>query len=134
MNAVEIEEAVGELVAAPFDADEFAFAFLMAFGNPETTIKRLRKEGGKGGANRSDVPGAVLQRSNIHILVTPQGGRRGRAAGASDEPPHGAAKGRVRARRPGRHVRPLAVGREPTQLRANGIAQPAGACLGAVIR
>ena len=70
MNAVEIEEAVGELVAAPFDANEFPFAFLAAFGNPETTIKRLRK----GGTNRSDVPGAVLQRSNIHILVTPEGG------------------------------------------------------------
>jgi hypothetical protein len=42
MNAVEIEEAVSALAAAPFDRDEFPFAFLEAFGNKETTIKRLR--------------------------------------------------------------------------------------------
>jgi hypothetical protein len=42
MNAVEIEEAVSQLAAAPFDAAEFPFAFLTAFGNKETTVKRLR--------------------------------------------------------------------------------------------
>lgn len=70
MNAVEIEEAISELSELPFDASEFPYAFLEAFGNPETTIKRLRK----GESNRTDVPGAVLQRSNIHILVTDAGG------------------------------------------------------------
>jgi len=30
MNAVEIEEAVSEIAAAPFDADEFSCAFLGA--------------------------------------------------------------------------------------------------------
>jgi hypothetical protein len=39
MNAVEIEEAVSNLAAAPFDASEFPFAFLAAFGNKQTTDK-----------------------------------------------------------------------------------------------
>lgn len=56
MNAVEIEEAVSNLAARPFDAVEFPFAFLLAFGNKETTIKRLRL----GSSNKSDL-GGVLQ-------------------------------------------------------------------------
>ena len=43
MNAVEIEEAVSALAEQPFDAQEFPFAFLQAFGNKHTTLKRLRK-------------------------------------------------------------------------------------------
>lgn len=35
MNAVEIEEAVSALAERPFDAEEFPFAFLQAFGNKE---------------------------------------------------------------------------------------------------
>ena len=69
MNAVEIEEAVSDLVLQPFDHEEFPFQFLEAFGNKDTTLKRLRK----GSSNRTDVEGAVLQRSNIHILVTEPG-------------------------------------------------------------
>ena len=69
MNAVEIEEAVSDLVLQPFDREEFPFQFLEAFGNKDTTLKRLRK----GSSNRTDVEGAVLQRSNIHILVTEPG-------------------------------------------------------------
>ena len=42
MNAVEIEEAISALAELPFDAEEFSFAFLLAFGNKATTIKRLR--------------------------------------------------------------------------------------------
>ncbi|PQZ84685.1 MULTISPECIES: DNA methyltransferase [unclassified Brevundimonas] len=68
MNAVEIEEAVSALAEAPFDAEAFPFAFLAAFGNKETAIKRLRT----GATNQSDLPGGVLQRSNIHVLVAPQ--------------------------------------------------------------
>ena len=41
VNAVEIEEAVSQLAEQPFDAQEFPFAFLEAFGNKATTIKRL---------------------------------------------------------------------------------------------
>ena len=42
MNAVEIEEAISTLAEQTFDASEFPFAFLEAFGNKDTTIKRLR--------------------------------------------------------------------------------------------
>jgi hypothetical protein len=68
MNAVEIEAAVSDLAVAPFDANEFPFAFLQAFGNKETTIKRLRA----GASNKSDL-GGVLQTNNIHLAVAPQG-------------------------------------------------------------
>lgn len=70
MNAVEIEEAVSVLASEPFDAVEFPFAFLAAFGNKETTIKRLRTSS----ANASDVAGGVLQKSNIHIATCVEGG------------------------------------------------------------
>jgi hypothetical protein len=65
MNAVEIEQAITDLAAQPFDAAEFPFAFLEAFGNKLTTLKKLRS----GASNASDVPGGVLQRSNIHVAT-----------------------------------------------------------------
>ena len=68
MNAVEIEEAISALAEQPFDATEFPFAFLEAFGNKATTIKRLRS----GASNKSDV-GGVLQTSNIHIATADAG-------------------------------------------------------------
>ncbi len=70
MNAVEIEEAVSQLAEAPFDPEAFPFAFLEAFGNKATTIKKLRST--KGSSNHSDL-GGVLQRNNIHIKVCPPG-------------------------------------------------------------
>lgn len=69
MNAVEIEEAVSDLVLQPFDADEFPFQFLAAFGNKDTTIKRLRT----GTTNQSDVDDGLLQRNNIHMAVASAG-------------------------------------------------------------
>jgi hypothetical protein len=68
MNAVEIEQAVTELAEQPFDPVEFPYAFLAAFGNKETTLKRLRT----GTTNKSDV-GGVLQTNNIHILTCAPG-------------------------------------------------------------
>lgn len=68
MNAVEIEEAISRLAEHPFDAQEFPFAFLEAFGNKAATIKRLRS----GTSNKSDL-GGVLQTNNIHIKVCPEG-------------------------------------------------------------
>jgi MmeI, N-terminal domain len=68
LNAVEIEEAISHLAEQPFDAKEFPFAFLEAFGNKTTTIKRLRT----GSSNKSDL-GGVLQTNNIHIAVCPEG-------------------------------------------------------------
>lgn len=67
MDAVEIEEAVSRLAESPFDPAEFPFAFLEAFSNKATTIKRLRSQG-KDSTNQSDL-GGVLQRHNIHIKV-----------------------------------------------------------------
>lgn len=68
MNPVEIEAAVSDLAIQPFDEVEFPFAFLRAFGNKETTIKRLRT----GESNKSDL-GGVLQTNNIHIAVAQPG-------------------------------------------------------------
>jgi hypothetical protein len=68
MNAVEIEEAISALAEAPFDLEEFPYAFLEAFGNKATTIKRLRS----GASNKSDIDG-VLQTSNIHIKTCAPG-------------------------------------------------------------
>src|SRR6202022_2096200 len=68
MNPVEIEEAISALAEQAFDAAEFPFAFLQAFGNKDTTLKRLRK----GESNRSDL-GGVLQTNNIHIAVAAPG-------------------------------------------------------------
>jgi hypothetical protein len=69
MNTVEIEEAVSKLAEAPFDPANFPYAFLSAFGNKETTLKRLKSRD----SNKSDLPGGVLQRNNIHIKVCPEG-------------------------------------------------------------
>jgi hypothetical protein len=68
MNAVEIEQAVSAIAEQPFEAAEFPFAFLQAFGNKETTLKKLRK----GDSNKSDL-GGVLQANNIHIAIAPAG-------------------------------------------------------------
>jgi len=68
LNAVEIEEAISALAEQPFDAEEFPYAFLEAFGNKETTLKRLRK----GESNKSDL-GGVLQTNNIHIATCKSG-------------------------------------------------------------
>ena len=80
MNAVEIEEAVSELVRRMgdtggedgFDAAEFPFAFLEAFGNKATTIKKLRSTA-KSSTNKSDIDEvgvvSVLQRRHIHIAA-----------------------------------------------------------------
>lgn len=65
MNPVEIEEAVSSLALEAFDATEFPFQFLRAFGNKETAVQRLRA----GNTNQSDVAGALLQRGNIHIAT-----------------------------------------------------------------
>lgn len=68
MNAVEIEQAITDLASQPFDRVEFPYAFLQAFGNKETTLKRLRS----GATNKSDL-GGVLQSSNIHLAVCEPG-------------------------------------------------------------
>lgn len=68
MNAFEIEEAISSLAQQPFDAQEFPFSFLQAFGAKDTTLRRLKS----GDTNKSDV-GGVLQTTNIHIKVAAPG-------------------------------------------------------------
>lgn len=82
MNAVEIEEAVSKLVEAAFDAAEFPFAFLEAFGNKATTIKQLRS----GHSNKSDVDGGLLQRNHIHLAVCETGQVSSKLAELRDSP------------------------------------------------
>jgi len=69
MNAVEIEEAISLLAEQPFVPAEFPYTFLEAFGNKETTIKRLKT----GNNNKSDIENGVLQQNNIHIAVCNDG-------------------------------------------------------------
>ena len=72
MNAVEIEEAVSKLAESPFVAQTFPFDFLEAFGNKQTTLKRLA-DIGKSSTNKSDLSGGLLQRNNIHLKVCAEG-------------------------------------------------------------
>ena len=65
MSAVEIEQAISDLAETPFDAAEFPYAFLEAFGNKDAPIKRLRQRV----SNKSDLDG-VLQTNNIHIATS----------------------------------------------------------------
>lgn len=69
MNAVEIEEAISRLAEQPFDPAAFPYAFLEAFGNKSTTLKRLQS----GATNKTDIEGGVLQHNNIHLKVCPAG-------------------------------------------------------------
>lgn len=55
MNAVEIESAVSELAAQPFDAQEFPFRFLEAYDNKAATLAKLRS----GSTNKSDIEGGI---------------------------------------------------------------------------
>nr|WP_237168353.1 type IIL restriction-modification enzyme MmeI [Paracoccus shandongensis] len=89
MNAVEIEEAISRLAEQPFDAAEFPFAFLLAFGNPDTTVRRLRA----GSTNRSDL-GGVLQTNNIHIKTCAEGEATATLAALRESPATARAKAR----------------------------------------
>ncbi len=90
MNAVEIEEAISQLADQPFDPVAFPYAFLEAFGNKETTIKRLKS----GQSNASDIEGSILQRSNIHLAVCAKGEVTKRLADLKASP--ATAKGKVK--------------------------------------
>ena len=81
MNAVEIEEAISQLADQPFDAANFPYAFLEAFGNKATTIKRLRA----GASNKSDL-GGVLQTNYIHICYLQHWGGHENAHGLKGKP------------------------------------------------
>lgn len=80
MNAVEIEEAISALAEQPFDAAEFPFAFLQAFGNKETTLKRLRK------VTRVRLPGKTAESFLTAALPIPTAPRRGLGAAPERSP------------------------------------------------
>lgn len=88
MNAVEIEEAISQLASQPFDAGEFPYAFLEAFGNKATTIAMLRS----GAKNSSDIAGGVLQRNQIHLATCPAGSASELLARLKASPATGKAK------------------------------------------
>jgi hypothetical protein len=52
MNAIEIEQAISTLAEQPFEAEEFPYAFLKAFGNEGSAVFR--------GDPRSNCPGIVV--------------------------------------------------------------------------
>jgi hypothetical protein len=87
LNAVEIEEAISQLADQPFDPENFPYSFLEAFGNKETTIKRLRT----GASNKSDL-GGVLQTNNIHIATCDTGQVTKTLAALNASPATGRAK------------------------------------------
>ena len=62
---MEIEEEISKLAEQPFDPAEFAYAFLAAFDNKATTIKKIRSDH----SNKTDINGAVLQYNNIHMAA-----------------------------------------------------------------
>ena len=106
---------------APFDPAEFPFAFLEAFGNKETTLKKLRSAA----SNKSDL-GGVLQRNNIHIKVSAPGDVAEPPPCGTAPPPNSATRSssswpptaRVRGRGPGdRRNRRLRLCRLPRPLR-----------------
>lgn len=69
MNAVEIEAALSDLAQEEFDAAEFPYQFLAAFGNKDVALKKLRT----GHSNTSDLTNGVLLRNNIHLATCQEG-------------------------------------------------------------
>jgi hypothetical protein len=90
LNAVEIEEAVSLLAEQPFNTENFPYAFLEAFDNKETTIKRLRA----GASNKSDF-GGVLQTNNIHIATCNAGEVTRTLTALRESPAHRQGQGEV---------------------------------------
>lgn len=90
MNAVEIEEAVAELIQQPYEPVAFITGFMAAYGASAATITRLK--GGDG--NTSDLPGGVLWRKWVHF----QPAAKGQASNVLDaiEASRKTAQGKVR--------------------------------------
>mgnify|MGYP003118947802 CR=1 len=64
MNIADIEAAVAELTAAPFDPASFAPSLFAAYGAPPATVTRIRE----GAGNTSDLPDGALWRMQMHQL------------------------------------------------------------------
>ncbi len=62
MNPTDIFEALEALAKAPFEPEEFGFAFAEATDNARATISKLRG----GSLNHLDVEGGVLMNAKFH--------------------------------------------------------------------
>ena len=88
MKPQEIVEAVAELFEKPYEASEFPFDFLRAFGNNETAIKKLRM----GDVKPSDVPHGVVRSGQIHLATCEPGGVERTLAALRSSPRNGPSK------------------------------------------
>lgn len=68
MNPTEIADALEEIAQAPFDADEFPFAFAEATDNAPATVSKLRS----GSYNKSKLPNGVLMNKKFYSLTVEQ--------------------------------------------------------------
>ena len=64
MKPVDFQAALKKMTSSFFDVNEFPYDFLTACGWNQVTIDRLRK----GGGNKTDMDGAVLERNQIHVM------------------------------------------------------------------
>ncbi|AOX18685.1 class I SAM-dependent DNA methyltransferase [Kozakia baliensis] len=69
MNPTEIYEALATIAAAPFEPDEFPFAFAEATDAAQAAISKLRN----GSTNKSDLPGGVLFGKRFHYAPASAG-------------------------------------------------------------
>ncbi len=63
MNAVEIQEAIEELVQQPYEPNAFIEGFMLAYGASATTIARIKS----GDGNATDLPNGVLWKKWVHF-------------------------------------------------------------------
>ncbi|AUX68803.1 hypothetical protein CHX26_04115 [Porphyrobacter sp. HT-58-2] len=69
MNAVEIEEAVAELIQQPYEPLAFITGFMAAYGASATTITRLKE----GDGNTSDLLDGILWKKWVHFQPSAPG-------------------------------------------------------------
>jgi hypothetical protein len=65
----DIEEAVSRIAATPFDPETFPYDFIAAYDAPPATVTRIRN----GTQNASGIPGGVLWRQKLHLLICAPG-------------------------------------------------------------
>lgn len=69
MNPTEIYDALSEIAAKPFDANEFPFEFALATDAALAAVSKLKA----GTTNKSDIPGGVLFSKKFHYAPSDSG-------------------------------------------------------------
>lgn len=69
MNAVEIQEAIEELIQQPYEPKAFIEGFMLAYGASATTMARIKS----GDGNATDLPNGVLWKKWVHFQPAPTG-------------------------------------------------------------